>query len=109
MKVIGITGTSGSGKSTLSSWLAAQGYPVIDGDAVSRELAVPGSPYVAALVREFGPEICDAAGNLQRRALAVVDQAGVRQLLPQGPQLAQLRAPGGALGRRRRCGADWVR
>ena len=70
MKVIGITGTSGSGKSTLSSWLAAQGYPVIDGDAVSRELAVPGSPYVAALVREFGPEICDAAGNLQRRALA---------------------------------------
>ena len=33
MKVIGITGTSGSGKSTLSSWLAAQGYPVIDTDA----------------------------------------------------------------------------
>lgn len=69
MRVIGITGTSGSGKSTVSAWLAAQGYPVIDGDEVTRRLATPGSPYVRALVKEFGPSVCDAQGNLLRRSL----------------------------------------
>ena len=69
MRVVGITGTSGSGKSTVSAWLAAQGYPVIDGDAVTRELATPGSAYVKALVKEFGASVCDEQGNLLRRSL----------------------------------------
>lgn len=83
MKVIGITGTSGSGKSTVSGWLREWGYLVLDGDAVSRELATPGSPYVQALVREFGPSICDAQGALARRALGLrvfADPQGLRRL-----------------------------
>ncbi len=70
MKTVAITGNSGSGKTTVSRWLAQQGYVVIDGDAVTRDLAQPGSPYVQALVREFGPDILDEQGNLLRRKLA---------------------------------------
>ena len=70
MKTVAITGNSGSGKTTVSHWLAQQGYTVIDGDAVTRDLAQPGSPYVAALVRQFGPDILDEEGNLLRRKVA---------------------------------------
>ena len=69
MKVIGITGTSGSGKSTVCGWLTAWGYPVLDGDAISREIAVPGSQYLQKLVQVFGPQICDDQGRLLRRQL----------------------------------------
>lgn len=70
MKTVAITGNSGSGKTTVSRWLAQQGYVVIDGDAVTRDLAQPGSPYVQALVRQFGPDILDEQGNLLRRKVA---------------------------------------
>ena len=69
MKVIGITGTSGSGKSTVCSWLTEWGYTVLDGDAISRELAVPNSRYLQELKKEFGEEICDENGVLLRRKL----------------------------------------
>lgn len=70
MQLIGITGSSGSGKSTVADYYAAQGYTVIDGDAVSRQLAVPGSAYIYALQREFGADLCDEQGRLLRRAMA---------------------------------------
>ena len=72
MRLIGITGSSGSGKSTVADFYARCGYTVIDGDGVSRELAVPGSAYVAALVKAFGPDICDENGALDRRAMGAI-------------------------------------
>lgn len=72
MRLIGITGSSGSGKSTVAEFFARCGYTVIDGDGISRELAVPGSAYVAALVNAFGPGICDETGALDRRAMGAV-------------------------------------
>lgn len=69
MRLIGITGSSGSGKSTVADYFARLGYTVIDGDAISRQLATPGSGYVNALVQAFGPDICDPAGALCRRAM----------------------------------------
>ena len=69
MKVIGITGASGSGKSTICSWLTEWGYTVLDGDAISRELAVPNSRYLQELKKKFGEEICDENGVLLRRKL----------------------------------------
>lgn len=83
MKTVAITGNSGSGKTTVSRWLARQGYVVIDGDAVTRDLAQPGSPYVQALVRQFGPDILDKEGNLLRRKVAeraFATPAAIRQL-----------------------------
>ena len=83
MKTVAITGNSGSGKTTVSHWLAQQGYVVIDGDAVTRDLAQPGSPYVAALVQQFGADILDEYGALLRRKLAekaFATPTGYRQL-----------------------------
>lgn len=83
MKVVGITGTSGSGKSTVCGWLTQWGYTVLDGDAISRELAVPGSRYLKELVAAFGPEICDGNGVLLRRELGqkvFADPAAHRRL-----------------------------
>ena len=69
MQFIGITGSSGSGKSTVANYYASLGYTVIDGDGISRQLAVPGSEYGKALAEAFGPDICDETGALCRRRL----------------------------------------
>ncbi|MSZ56847.1 MAG: dephospho-CoA kinase, partial [Actinobacteria bacterium] len=44
MILIGLTGGIGSGKSTVSSLLAKHGAVIIDADAITRELQVPGAP-----------------------------------------------------------------
>ena len=68
-KVIGLTGGIGSGKSTVASLLARLGATVIDADAIVHELQAPGMPMVAELASAFGPEILDASGALDRKAL----------------------------------------
>jgi dephospho-CoA kinase len=52
---IGLTGNIGSGKSTVARLLRERGIPVLDADAIARE--VSRSPDVLAAVRDaFGPE-----------------------------------------------------
>lgn len=68
--LVGITGRSGSGKSLLSNYYRSLGYPVADGDVISREIMAKGSPCTAQLVKAFGPEILDAQGEINRKALA---------------------------------------
>ena len=70
MILVGLTGGIGSGKSTVSSLLAARGAVVIDADHITRELQSPGSPVLAAIVAEFGPEVLDESGFLDRPSLA---------------------------------------
>ena len=41
MRIIGLTGSIACGKSTVSRWLTAGGWPVIDGDRLSRECTAP--------------------------------------------------------------------
>jgi dephospho-CoA kinase len=72
MILVGLTGGIGSGKSSVSALLAHHGATIIDADAITRELQVPGAPLVAALVERFGPTIIDADGSLLRQALADV-------------------------------------
>ena len=38
MRVIGITGSIACGKTTVSRELIRQGFPIIDGDRIAREL-----------------------------------------------------------------------
>ncbi len=66
---IGLTGGIASGKSTAARRFAALGVPVIDADAIAREVVAPGEPGLAAVVERFGPSILTAAGELDRRAL----------------------------------------
>lgn len=67
--VIGLTGGIGSGKSTVARMLASLGAVVIDADAIVHELQAPGMPMLEELARAFGPEILDAGGALDRKAL----------------------------------------
>lgn len=80
---IGLTGGIGSGKSTVSALLARRGALVVDADRIAREVLEPGTPGLAAVVTEFGPDVVTADGSLDRAALAAVvfsDDAARRRL-----------------------------
>ncbi|MEY3655699.1 MAG: dephospho-CoA kinase [Actinomycetota bacterium] len=72
MILIGLTGGIGSGKSTVSSLLAEHGAVIIDADAITRELQVPGAPLLTVLAERFGQHILDANGGLIREELAKI-------------------------------------
>ena len=69
MRIIGLTGSIACGKSMISRYLTERGYPVIDGDQLSRELTEPGSPVLAEIRETFGVRYINDNGNLNRRAL----------------------------------------
>lgn len=80
---VGLTGGIGSGKSTVSAALAALGAEVIDTDAISRSLTLPGGAAIEALRLAFGDDYIDADGALDRarmRALAFADAGAKRRL-----------------------------
>ena len=70
--VVGVTGRSGSGKSSLAQYYASMGYPMEDGDALSRFVCTPGSPCVQELKAAFGPGIVDSEGGLLRGKLGAM-------------------------------------
>jgi dephospho-CoA kinase len=67
---VGLTGGIGSGKSTVARLFAERGAVVVDGDQIARELVMPGSPALAAIVARFGPGVLTRDGTLDRAALA---------------------------------------
>ena len=80
---IGLTGGIGSGKSTAAKTLVELGAVLIDSDAIAREIAAPGGIAVSALQTEFGKEVLDANGGLNRarmRELAFADATVKRRL-----------------------------
>ena len=68
--VIGVTGPTGAGKSTIAQQLASLGCAVIDGDVLARAITQPGSPTLKILAKQFGEDILDFDGNLNRALLA---------------------------------------
>ena len=68
MKRIGLTGGIGSGKSTLVAMFAELGVPVLDLDALGRELH-KDADCRAALVAAFGNGILGSSGAVDRAAL----------------------------------------
>jgi dephospho-CoA kinase len=67
---VGLTGGIGSGKSTVARRLVARGAVLVDSDTLAREVVGPGTDGLAAVVAAFGHGILDAAGALDRPALA---------------------------------------
>lgn len=67
--VVGLTGGIASGKSTVAAVLAELGVPVVDADALAREVVAPGTPGLAAIVARFGQSILLADGSLDRKKL----------------------------------------
>ncbi len=66
---VGLTGGIASGKSTVANLFAARGATVLDTDVIAREVVVPGSHALAALVAAQGAGILDGQGRLDRAEL----------------------------------------
>lgn len=70
MRLIGITGGIACGKSTVSRAVHQQGYPVIDGDALSRELTGPRGAAIPDILALFGESFLLADGSMNRRKMS---------------------------------------
>ena len=70
MKVFGLTGKTGAGKSSVAKILAENGFSVIDGDEIAREIVAKGSPVLKKLSDSFGEDIIFPDGSLDRKKLA---------------------------------------
>ncbi|MCB9727630.1 MAG: dephospho-CoA kinase [Deltaproteobacteria bacterium] len=69
MGVVGLTGGIASGKSTVARRFAERGVPVIDADAVAREVVAPGEPALETIRRTFGDGMLLPDGGLDRAAM----------------------------------------
>ncbi|MFJ1799566.1 dephospho-CoA kinase [Streptomyces sp. NPDC088180] len=72
MLKVGLTGGIGAGKSEVSRLLVTYGAVLIDSDRIAREVVEPGTPGLAAVVEEFGPDVLTAEGALDRPALGAL-------------------------------------
>jgi dephospho-CoA kinase len=68
--VVGLTGGIASGKTTVSQMFADLGIPVVDADDLAREVVEPGTPGLRQIVEEFGEDVLDEAGQLDRKKVA---------------------------------------
>ena len=67
--VVGLTGGIASGKTAASRCFEKLGVRVIDADVIAREVVEPGSRALEKIVEQFGREVLDDAGRLDRRKL----------------------------------------
>ena len=85
MRVIGITGSIACGKTTVSRELIRQGFPVIDGDRIARELTSSRGPAMESIRSAFGDSYISQDGSLNRRLMGqlVFSDPGARERLDQ--------------------------
>ena len=68
----GLTGGLACGKSTIAEMFAALGAHIIYADKIAHELYHPGQPVYEVLVKQFGPEIVQPNGEIDRARLAAI-------------------------------------
>jgi len=80
---VGLTGSIGVGKSFVGSVFVELGCRLLDADDTAREVVLPGTEGLKAIVNEFGPDVLQSDGALDRKALASIVFANEekRQLL----------------------------
>lgn len=69
---VGLTGGIASGKTAVADEFHRLGAVVVDADQLARDVVVPGSSGLAAVVERFGGGILAADGTLDRAALGAV-------------------------------------
>ena len=69
MLKVGLSGGIGSGKTQVARRLAERGAVIIDADAIARDVVAAGTPGLAAVVSEFGPDVLAPDGSLDRPRL----------------------------------------
>ena len=67
---VGLTGGLACGKSFVGEVLRGYGCLLIQADELGHEVLAPGGEAYDGVVREFGSEVLDAGGRIDRRALA---------------------------------------
>ena len=70
--LVGLTGGIGTGKSTVSRMFRDLGCLIIDADLLAREVVEPGEPAYAKIVAEFGKQVLDADGQIDRKKLGAL-------------------------------------
>ena len=71
IKLVGLTGGIGSGKSTVAKMLRERGIPVIDADAIARQVVEPGWPAYDEIAAAW-PEVVTADGRIDRKKLGAI-------------------------------------
>lgn len=69
---VGLTGGIGSGKSEASRRFVTCGAVLIDADQAARDVVGIGTPGLAKVVDEFGPEVLSPDGSLDRERVASI-------------------------------------
>ena len=72
LATIGLTGGIAAGKSAVASVFAEIGVPIVDADAIAREVVEPGSDALREIVDAFGDAVLGPDGTLDRKKLASV-------------------------------------
>lgn len=69
---VGLTGSIGVGKSFVTSVFEELGCHVLDADHTAREVVMPGTPGLRAITEEFGEEVLNPDGTLNRKQLGAL-------------------------------------
>lgn len=72
MYLIGLTGGIAAGKSLAANWFRRQGQPVVDADAVAREVLEGDKDLLAGMRALFGDAVFSPDGSLLRRELGKI-------------------------------------
>jgi dephospho-CoA kinase len=72
MRKLGLTGGIASGKSAVAAMLRELGFDIIFADEISRLLLEPGQAAYDEAIREFGREIVQANGKIDRKKVAAI-------------------------------------
>jgi dephospho-CoA kinase len=70
--LVGLTGGIATGKSTVTAMLASPSVRVVDADVLAREVVEPGTPAYKQIVAEFGKEVLQPDGRLDRVRLGEI-------------------------------------
>ena len=69
---MGLTGGIATGKSAVGAMLREMGFLVIEADVVAHKLIDPGQPAHDEVLHEFGADLADASGRIDRAKLASI-------------------------------------
>jgi dephospho-CoA kinase len=70
--LVGLTGGIATGKSTVTGLLANPSVRVVDADTLAREVVEPGTSAHALIVAEFGKDVLQLDGRLDRARMAEI-------------------------------------
>lgn len=72
MKIIGLTGNIASGKTEVAKIFKELGAKIIDADRIAREVVEPGERAWQEIVEEFGRDILESDGSINRKKLGAI-------------------------------------